>query len=130
MSERERMEHVFRRMGEPSWHILRVLSLSEALPGFEIINRVESLLRSVNFPYHRLDPSTLHHALKRMMDDGLVRCPGDREVEVPGPRGTTRRASRAVYLLTGFGAAVRARKAELDTELADRVLAPPAPAGA
>lgn len=90
-------------MGAPSWLILYVLRKDEAIPGIEIIRRVEVLLHRVDSPHKRLDPSTLHYALRRMEDDGLVRLEGEREVEVPGPRGTTQRQPRSVYIITDLG---------------------------
>lgn len=112
--DQDPMEAVFRRMGEPSWLILRVLNPADAIPGIEIIRRVEDLLETAEYPYKRLDPSTLHYALKRMAEDGLVRCEGQREVEVPGPRGTSRRESRPVYVITGLGAEALDRRRLLE----------------
>jgi len=91
-------------MGEPSWLILAALGPAQPLPGVEILRRVEALLAEAAYPTTHLDPSTLHYALKRMEEDGLVHCPGTRDVTVPGPRGTTRREHRAVYVITGRGA--------------------------
>ena len=112
--DQDPMEAVFRRMGEPSWHILRVLNPVDPMPGIEIIRRVETLLTAADYPYKRLDPSTLHYALKRMAEDGLVRCEGQQEVDVPGPRGTSRRELRPVYVITGLGAEVLNRRRLLE----------------
>ena len=75
------LTRIFRRMGEQSWWILRVLSPTEAIPGIEIIGRVQRLLTAADYPTKRLDPATLHYALKRMQDDGLIRYESEREVE-------------------------------------------------
>ena len=122
--DQDPLEAIFRRMGEPSWLILRVLSPVDAIPGIEIIRRVERLLEAADYPFKRLDPSTLHYALKRMEDDGLVRCQGQEEVDVPGPRGTTRRDARSVYLTTALGADAIDRKQILEA-LAQRAALTP-----
>jgi DNA-binding PadR family transcriptional regulator len=111
--QEDSLETIFRRMGEPSWLILQALDSSRALPGIEIIRRVERLLHDVDYPFTRLDPSTLHYALKRMEEDGLVKCEGRREVDVPGPRGTTRRETRSVYKIMGLGTQALSRRARL-----------------
>ncbi len=107
LSDEDARRHVAdatRRMGDQSWLILNALSSShEPLPGIAIIRRVEAYLSAASGLPETLDPSTLHYSLERMEDDGLVRCEGEREVQVPGPRGTTRRAMRAVYKITGLG---------------------------
>ena len=124
MSKHERsdpLEPVFRRMGEPSWLILSVLEPVNAIPGIEIIRRVEDLYKASDYPTKRLDPSTLHYALKRMEEDGLVEQVGQREVDVPGPRGTSRRDVRTVYVMTGLGAQVLDRHRRLEAAAA-RVL--------
>lgn len=101
--EQNPLRAVFRRMGDPSWLILSRLHSTEPIPGIEIIRRVEALLKESDYPVKRLDPSTLHYALKRMEDDNLVGCEGDREVDVPGPHGITRREQRPVYVITDLG---------------------------
>ena len=121
---RDPLEPIVRRMGEQSWLILSVLEPVNPLPGIEILRRVERLLEVADYPTKTLDPSTLHYALKRMEDDGLVRNEGQREVEVPGPRGTKRREPRAVYTMTGLGAQVLERKRRLDAALAAGGLKP------
>lgn len=125
--DQDPMEAVFRRMGEPSWLILRVLNPADAIPGIKIIRRVEDLLEAAVYPYKRLDPSTLHYALKRMAEDGLVHCEGHRDVEVPGPRGTVRRESRPVYVITGLGAEALDRRRLLEAIVPRSALAAAVP---
>src|SRR5215212_8406979 len=110
MKREEPLESIVRRMGQPSWLILAVLDPVRPLPGTEIIDRVEDLLARADYPMKTLDPSTLHYGLKRMIDDGLVAHQGRREVDVPGPHGTKRRALRDVYVITGTGHEVLDRK--------------------
>lgn len=116
-------DSVFRRMGEPSWLILSVLEPSNAIPGVEIIQRVEEMYAKAKYPTRHLDPSTLHYALKRMGEDGLVRYEGRREVEVPGPHGSTHPEQRSVYVITAEGAAVLTRKRALEREVQRRSVA-------
>lgn len=97
------LRHAMDRMQDASWFILSALDPGRPLPGIEIIRRVEEVYAAAGVPRRRLDPSTLHYGLKRMAEDGLVRRDGEREVEVPGPRGTTRREMRAVFVITGEG---------------------------
>ena len=59
-----------------------------------------------------------------MDDDGLIRGEGDREVEVPGPRGTIRRAMRPVYVITGLGEVALARRRRLETLPTSAALGP------
>ena len=59
--DEDTLTRVFRRMGEPSWWILRVLSATEPIPGIEIIQRVHRLLATADYPMKRLDPA--HSAL-------------------------------------------------------------------
>ena len=122
--DEDTLTRVFRRMGEPSWWILRVLSATEPIPGIEIIQRVHRLLATADYPMKRLDPATLHYALKRMDDDGLIRGEGDREVEVPGPRRTIRLAMRPVYVITGLGEVALARRRRLETLPTSAALGP------
>ena len=107
----EQLEKIASRMGTPSEVILRVLVAAggEALPGFEITRRVTALLDATGLPRRSLDASTLHYALLRMMQDGLVVSLGEREVEVPAPHGKTYRQNREVYAVGGLraGALVR-----------------------
>jgi DNA-binding PadR family transcriptional regulator len=110
----EELEPILRRMGDPSWLILAVLDPVEGIPGVEIIGRVEKVLQQADYPTRRLDPSTLHYGLKRMEEDGLICCTGRREVDVPGPRGTTRREQRSVYVVTALGERALERRRALD----------------
>jgi DNA-binding PadR family transcriptional regulator len=122
MSEEEdekRLQAGTRRMGEPSWLVLRVLDPHRGIPGIEILRRVDDVLEAAGYPMRRLEPSTLHYALKRMEEDGFVRATGPVEVDVPGPRGSSRRAPRLVYQLTGLGAMALERRRTVDA-LADR----------
>lgn len=116
----EQLEPVFRRMGEPSWLILGVLDPVAGRPGVEIIRQVEDLFNRVNYPTQHLDPSTLHYALKRMEEDGLVRCDGRRLVEVPGPHGTTRPEQRSIYVITPLGVAALECRHALNREVQQR----------
>lgn len=118
MPDRDPLEAVFRRMGEPSWFILRALHPTEGRPGIDVIRRVERTLEAADYPYKTLDPSTLHYALKRMIEDGLVRMLGKEIVDVPGPRGSTRREERPVYVITGLGSAVLNRRRAYDALVA------------
>lgn len=102
-SQGDPLERVVGRMQDASWFILSALDPVHPLPGIEIIRRVESIYADAGYPWRHLDPSTLHYGLKRMTDDGLVRRDGEREVDVPGPHSTTRRESRAVFVITGEG---------------------------
>jgi DNA-binding PadR family transcriptional regulator len=111
-------EPIFRRMGEQSWWILAALEPVNAQPGIEIIRRVECWLAAADYPTKTLDPSTLHYALKRMEEDGLVENRGRRVVDVPGPRGTTRQEPRSVYVITGLGERALARRRKLDAQVA------------
>ncbi len=129
MSDEEKRQHVSsstRRMSEQSWLILNALSSSlEPLPGIDIIRRVESYMTGASGVSETLDPSTLHYSLERMEDDGLVRCDGEREVSVPGPRGTMRHAMRAVYVITGLGSMALAQHDALyEAARRSRVVAP------
>ena len=84
------------------------------LPDSEIIRRVEEGLRRADYPTKKVDPSTVHYALKRMVDDGLVEQKREQEVDVPGPRGTVRREARTVYVITGLGATALRRRLALN----------------
>ena len=128
--QQESLEPIVRRMGQPSWLILAVLDPAKPLPGTEIIDRVEDLLARADYPLQTLDPSTLHYALKRMMEDGLVAHQGRREVDVPGPHGSKRRAHRDVYVITGLGEQVLEHKRRLDSVANAAILAPAAVGGA
>src|SRR5690348_1884392 len=88
---RESLEDIVRQMGEPSWLVLAVLEPTNPIAAIEIIRRVEQLLAEADYPYKRLDPSTLHHSLSRMIEDGLVLHAGQQEVDVPVGHGATKR---------------------------------------
>src|SRR3990172_10814151 len=104
----------FHSMGEPSWLVLQVLEPDDAIPAVEIIRRVERLLTAADYSRKHLDPSTLHYALRRMEDDGMINCEGRREVDVPSPRGGTRREIRPVYSITEVGVEMLRYKRKLD----------------
>lgn len=122
--EKDPMLDIFRRMGEPSWMILRVLEPVEGIPGVEIIKRVEDWLIEADQPEKSLDPSTLHRALRRMEADGLVECKGQKEVDLPGPKGSTYRGVRPVYVITAAGVAVLHRRQQLELAAQRRGLLP------
>ena len=113
-TDKDPLEQTVRRMGDASWLILRVLHPHQGRHGIEIIRQAESLLEAADYPYKHFDPSTLHYALKRMQDDGLVACTGEQMVEVPGPHGTTRQDLRPVYVITGLGLRAIQHRQRLD----------------
>jgi DNA-binding PadR family transcriptional regulator len=119
----DNLEPVMKRMGTPSFLILAVLEPNVGLAGTQIIDRAECLLAASGYPTRTLDPATLHYALKRMEDDGLVACQGKQEVDVPGPHGTKRRELRSVYVITGLGSRVLQHKCRLDAAMAERAFA-------
>jgi DNA-binding PadR family transcriptional regulator len=108
--DRDPLTQAIRRMGEPSWLVLEVLTAGQAIPGIEILRRANELLQTSNYPATRLDPSTLHYALQRMQEDGLVQQRGEREVQVPGPRGSTRAELRPVYAIAALGEQALSRR--------------------
>jgi DNA-binding PadR family transcriptional regulator len=108
------LERAMGRMQDASWLILSALDPARPLPGIEIIKRVEAVYAEAGYPQRHLDPSTLHYGLKRMTDDGLVRREGERDVDVPGPRGASRRESRAVFVITGEGQRALALREQLE----------------
>ena len=87
------------RMGEVSWLFLRVLHPTEAKPAIRILMEAEQLLADAGRG-REIDPSTLHYALKRMEQDGLVRQDGRQQVPVPGGRGGFRSEERTVFVIT------------------------------
>lgn len=105
---------IMRRMNTPSWLLLASLDPQTPLPATQLMDRMEQRLAQAGLPDEPIDPSTVHYALKRMIDDGLVLHRGKHEVDVPGPYGTTHRALRDVYLITGTGQAALRRKRQLD----------------
>jgi DNA-binding PadR family transcriptional regulator len=112
-----RLERAILRMQEPSWAILSALDPTHARPGIELLDLVEAMYRASDYPRRRLDPSTLHYALRRMEQDGLVTCDGEREVEVPGPWETRIRQTRPVYRITGYGQMALDRHARLYAQM-------------
>lgn len=108
------LERIVPRMQDPSWLILRALHPTQARAGIEIIRRVEDFYRASGYPQRTLDPSTFHHGMKRMGDDGLVECVGKQEVDVPGPWKTTQRQMRSVFVITGLGMRALQLRARLE----------------
>ena len=111
---RRTLYEAMRRMGEPSWLILHVLDPSDAIPAIEIVRRVEGVLERAEYPHRHLDPSTTHYALRRMQSDGLIVCEGERLVEVPGPRGSSRLEMRPLYVISPLGTEALAARDRLD----------------
>jgi len=119
------LERAIERMGEPSWFILGVLGhQADPIPGLRIIQQVNTLLQEADYPHKDLGPNTLHYALRRMEEDGLVRCAGRANVDVPGSWGSTRTEPRPIYVITGQGRAALERRRALDHALERRRLAP------
>lgn len=113
------------RMGEPSWLILNVLGhQTDLIPGLRIIQEVNALLQEADYPHKDLGANTLHYALRRMEEDGLVRCAGQANVEVPGSWGSTRTELRPVYAITGQGRATLEHRRALDRTMERRRHAP------
>lgn len=71
----------------------QVLEPGEALPGYQIIQRIERREGK------SVDPSTLHYAMARLEERGLMAWV-KREVDVPGPLGTIRRETRYLHYVT------------------------------
>jgi hypothetical protein len=120
--DEKEIERIFKRMGEPSWWILSNLEPWHGLPAIEIIRRVESDLREAAAPNAKLEPATTHYALDRMESDGVVRCLGEREVDVPVGHGVSRRLKRPVWVITGKGATVLERRRQVANVFAQRRL--------
>ncbi len=115
---------IIRRMNTPSWLLLAALDPVTPLPATQLLDRMEQRLAQAGLPDEPIDPSTVHHALKRMIDDGLVRHLGKCEVDVPGPYGTTHRGTRDVYVITGTGQLALSRKQQLDRAVHGPAFAP------
>jgi hypothetical protein len=93
------LKRIFRRNGDPSWTILRVLARPRtALSGIEIIDQLQAA-----HPLSELDGSTTFFVLKRMKEDGLIRELPPRSVDVPVGHGQTRKAQKPVFVITGKG---------------------------
>src|SRR5947209_7297603 len=76
-----RLERVFRSMGEPSWWVLSALAANpEGLAPFQIVRHVQHVLRTADHPIKRLDPGTLHYALPRLEELGVIEAAGEREM--------------------------------------------------
>ena len=118
------LARTLKRMGEPSWLLLRVLDPSQPIPAIEMIRRVQVILTTADYPQKRLDPSTVHYALKRMEAAGLIQARGRQEVDVPGPRGGVRREERSVYVISGLGSRVLRSRDRLEAIGRNHVLAP------
>jgi DNA-binding PadR family transcriptional regulator len=95
------LEYIAGQLMEPRWTILRALRRAHPMAGIDIVRKINE-----QRAYYQPDPSMLHFYLRQLEEFALVACLGEREVEVPGPLGTTRRALRAVFVLTDRGAEV------------------------
>lgn len=107
------LEHATRRLADPSWLMLGVLMDGQAVPGFTIIHRVEQLYIESNYPIKTIDPSTVHYAIKRMMEIGVISSPGIEIVNVRGPHGSTRQEPRSLYQITDLGREAMMRRFEI-----------------
>jgi DNA-binding PadR family transcriptional regulator len=107
------LDTVIGRMGEISWLFLYVLHPTEGKPAIRILLDAEDLLKEAHRE-REIDPSTLHYALKRMEQDGLVQQAGQEQVTVPGGRGGSRREMRTVYVITQLGQEALRRHALLN----------------
>jgi hypothetical protein len=104
MPQDNQLGTAIRRLGEASWLILRALGTAQqAIPGIEVIRRVEGILQAANYPYQTIDGSTTHYALRRLMEIGLVKDEGQMKVEIPIGHGFTRYEVRTVYSITPLG---------------------------
>ena len=80
-------ERLYRKMGEPSWLILRAVADLADSSRSDIARQVQRLLTSGGGG-SRLDPSTLHYALQRMLGDGLIAEAGAAGHSVGEPAAT------------------------------------------
>lgn len=81
------VERLYRKMGEPSWLILRAVAGLAAGSRGEIAQQAQTLL-ATGGSSGRLDPSTLHYALQRMLADGLLAVAGEGGHRVGEPAAT------------------------------------------
>jgi hypothetical protein len=90
---------------------------SDGLAPIQIFRQVERALRSADSPITRLDPGTLHYAIPRMEELGVIAPAGEREVEVPVGHGAVRKEKRLVWVITGLGEVALARRARVQRAL-------------
>jgi DNA-binding PadR family transcriptional regulator len=123
MSEAKRtplsMEEATRRMGEPSWLMLGVICQKpgEAIPSIEVIRRVEKVYQISDYPVKKIDPSTVHYAMKRMLNDGVLNSEQVDKIEIPGPHGSKHWENRPLYAVTPLGSEMWQRRTALITAL-------------
>jgi len=102
-------------MGDPSWWVLAALSHHpDGLAPFQIIHSVQTWLKESDYPVKRLDPGTLHYAIPRMEELGVVEFAGQREVDVPVGHGATKREKRPVWKIAALGEVALARRARFE----------------
>jgi len=114
-SQDDRLQRVFRSMGEPSWWLLTALSNHpEGLAPFQMIHQVQDWLKQSNYPVQRLDPGTVHYAIPRMEELGVIEFAGEQEVDVPVGRGATKPDKRPVWKLSALGEVALAHRARFE----------------
>lgn len=119
------LQRAFRSMGEPSWWVLMTLATnSEGLAPFQIIRHVQQALGQTRSPITRLDPGTLHYALRRMEELGVIEAAGERVVEVPVGHGATKLEARPVWAITALGELALKRREQMQRALGRPLLRP------
>jgi len=119
------LERVFKSMGEPSWWVLSALAANpEGLAPFQIVRHVQQVLRTADYPIKRLDPGTLHYALSRLEELGVIESAGERDLNVPIGHGAMRTEKRPVWAITALGGLALARRARMQRALARPILRP------
>jgi len=73
----ETTERFYRKMGEPSWLILRAIQQLGRASRSAITKQVRASLAVAGAQTSNLDPSTLHYALQRMEADGIIATLGE-----------------------------------------------------
>ncbi|GEM_PF-6925338 len=106
-SEAGSLEKLYKRMGEPSWLILRALQRAGRGTRQVITGEVKALQWAGGAPDQALDPSTLHYALQRMVSDGILAEAGsaDTGLSVAEPTAVYHagRAAPPEFMLTALG---------------------------
>ncbi len=92
-----------KRFGDPTWLVLSTLSSESPIPNIEIKSRIDDLLKISGYLTQEIDPSTLHHSIKSLMELGLVISPRNEIVPVPTGRGRMKNLPRPLYQLTEEG---------------------------